>query len=291
MLSLSFFSQVNAQEVTFPLDSGSWEFMLLAYDSETNSYSTSCYSYTAIGDTTFNEKSYKTIWNEYLAQPGYFRQEGQKVFYIPDPEIYAWNSDADEFEVYDFSLEQGASTTVYAFSESDVESAEVSVQSVDSIALDTVQMRKRIGFGTLAQELPYSGCGLTWVEGIGQVDYLPFYFWPSEQMCVTNDYQILFDCLSVGGETLYGACNCIGFTDVQELETRTLSISPNPTTGLFNLNNLTGKEVEIIVLDNLGAVVLRTQDTEIDLSVHPAGIYFVTAVNADCRYIGKVVKN
>jgi hypothetical protein len=289
-IALGFQIQTQAQEVTFPLESGSWEFMLLAYDSETNSYSTSCYNYAAVGDTTFNAKSYKTIWNEYLAQPGYFRQEGQKVFYVPDPEIYSWNADADEYSVYDFSLELGEVTWLYAFTESAVDSAEATVLAVDSIALDTIQMRKKIGFGNVPQALPYSGCSLTWVEGIGQINYLPFYFWPSEQMCVTNDYQLLFDCLTIEGENVFGSCSCIGFTGVEDVVDVSLTITPNPTTGLLRLENLPESTVDIMVFDKLGATILTTQSPDIDLSDFPAGLYYVAAVNKGFRYTGKVVK-
>ncbi len=282
--------QLPAQEVTFPLESGSWEFMLLAYDSETNSYSTSCYDYSAIGDTTFNAKSYKTIWNEYLAQPGYFRQEAQKVFYVPDPEIYSWNVDADEYEVYDFSLEPGEVTWLYAFTESSIDSAEAAVLAVDSIALDTIQMRKRIGFGTVPQSLPYSGCSLTWVEGIGQINYLPFYFWPSEQMCIANDYQLLFDCLSIDGENVFGACSCIGFTGVEEVVNVSLTITPNPTTGIFTIENLPETSADVIVFDKLGSAILTSRTANIDLSAFPAGLYYVTATDGVFRYTGKVVK-
>ena len=287
-LGLSF--QMHAQAVTFPLETGSWEFMILAYDSVNNAYSTSCYNYTAVGDTTFNAKSYRTIWNEYLDQAGYFRQEGQKVFFVPDPEIYSWNADANEYAVYDFSLDMGDVTWLYAFTESEVDSAEATVLAVDSIALDTVQMRKKIGFGNLAQALPYSGCSLTWVEGIGQINYLPFYFWPSEQMCVTDDYQILFDCLSIGGEQVFGACNCIGFTGVETVVEASLKITPNPTSGTFEIENLSGTALDIRVFDRLGSIILASRTTNIDLSGFPAGIYYVTAISNGRHYTGKVVK-
>ncbi|KAA3636377.1 MAG: T9SS C-terminal target domain-containing protein [Bacteroidetes bacterium] len=290
LLVLGINTAATAQEVVFPLETGSWEFMLLAYDTSSNSYSTACFSYTATGDTTFNSKDYITIWNEYLQQPGYFRQEEQQVFYVPDPSFYSWNEGANEYVVYDFSLEEQDLVWLYSFTESEVDSAEVAVVAVDSMALDTVEMRKKIGFGTLAQGLPYAGCSLTWVEGIGQINYLPFYFWPSENMCVTSDYQTLFDCLSVAGETVYGSCTCIGFTDTEEIVSGTLSVSPNPTSGQFMLENLEGTDFEIVVFDKLGSVVLRTRETEIDLSAHPAGIYYVAAMGVGYRYTAKVVK-
>lgn len=282
--------QAKAQEVVFPLHSGSWEFMLLTYNSTAGSYSTSCYSYASTGDTTFNGKSYQTIWNEYLGEPGYFRQEGQKVFYVPDPEIYSWNGQANEYTVYDFSLNDGDITWLYGFTQSQVDSAEAMVLAVDSVAIDTVQMRKKIGFGDILQDLPYSGCGLTWIEGIGQTDYLPFYFWPSENMCVTEDYQTLFDCLTISGEKVYGPCNCIGFTGVEEVVNVSLVITPNPTSGKFTVDQIPGEVLDIAVFNKLGILVERSQTGTIDLTNHPAGVYYVISFSKGYRYTGKVVK-
>ncbi|MCB0652292.1 MAG: T9SS type A sorting domain-containing protein [Saprospiraceae bacterium] len=277
-------------EVVFPLETGSWAFMRLAYNTETSSYSASCYSYTSIGDTTFNGKAYQTIWNEYLGEPGYFRQEGQKVFYVPDPEIYAWNGDANEYTVYNFSLNDGDITWLYGFTQSQVDSAEATVLAVDSVAIDTVQMRKKIGFGDILQDLPYSGCSLTWIEGIGQADYLPFYFWPSENMCVTADYQTLFDCLTIGGENVYGPCNCIGFTGVEEVVNVSLGITPNPTSGKFTVDQISGEVLDIAVFNKLGILVKRSKTGTVDLTNYPAGVYYLVAFSKGYRYTGKVVK-
>ena len=66
-------------------------------------------------------------------------------------------------------------------------------------------------------------------------------------------------------------------SDVTVVHYNTLSeieIYPNPTTGLFHI--LSAQSGHVTVVDLAGRVVLeRKQATEVDLSGHPAGFYFV----------------
>jgi len=71
-------------------------------------------------------------------------------------------------------------------------------------------------------------------------------------------------------------------------------ITPNPSTGLFQLNNSSGNVVNFKVCNETGNAVMqsvlnKTQST-IDLSNQPDGIYFVEFNNNNKTFVRKLVK-
>lgn len=70
--------------------------------------------------------------------------------------------------------------------------------------------------------------------------------------------------------------NCAVITTGPELTPATSwSVYPNPTNGEFEVESLGFEVGEVQVFDLLGNLVLRTEESEIDLSSYPSGIYFV----------------
>lgn len=70
-------------------------------------------------------------------------------------------------------------------------------------------------------------------------------------------------------------------------------ISPNPNNGIFNLQLKENATGEVFVYNNLGQQihqqVLRSSNSQIDLSSQPKGIYFVKVQSADKMYAKKIV--
>lgn len=68
----------------------------------------------------------------------------------------------------------------------------------------------------------------------------------------------------------------------------TISLTPNPTTGLFRVS---GENINNIkVYDNIGKIVLTTKNNEIDITKYPAGMYFVKISAGDVVKTLKIVK-
>jgi hypothetical protein len=73
---------------------------------------------------------------------------------------------------------------------------------------------------------------------------------------------------------------------------KNLTVSPNPGTGIFNIQGLNG-ESEISVQNPLGQVVLIkkgfSDSSEIDLSSQPDGVYFININNGDTSESTKII--
>ncbi len=89
-------------------------------------------------------------------------------------------------------------------------------------------------------------------------------------------------------------CDAIGVID-EALPT--LSIYPNPTTGICNLDfpYLTHDKISVVVLDVLGRKIktfsINQYDTSIDLSAQPKGIYFIKIENSKNTSATKLIKH
>lgn len=128
------------------------------------------------------------------------------------------------------------------------------------------------------------------------------YRFPFPTLCYSSDQQAL-DCLGVpGGSALPGTecddndpltandtwtetCDCEGVTGIEELTAAGVSIFPNPTRDMLqvNIERLTGASVALHVIDLMGAHLISrdlgdlsgTWNGRLDLSALPAGVYVV----------------
>jgi hypothetical protein len=89
------------------------------------------------------------------------------------------------------------------------------------------------------------------------------------------------------GKVSYSRIEVVNFNDQA-----TLSVYPNPGTGIFNIRGLNGK-TEISVQNPLGQVVLVknifSDSSEIDLSSQPSGIYFLKVNDGDTSASIKII--
>jgi hypothetical protein len=89
------------------------------------------------------------------------------------------------------------------------------------------------------------------------------------------------------GTVSYSKIESVNFNDK-----KSLSIYPNPGTGIFNIQGLNG-ETEISVRNPLGQVLLiqkvSSNSSEIDLSSQPDGVYFIQVNNRDIFANTKII--
>lgn len=92
-----------------------------------------------------------------------------------------------------------------------------------------------------------------------------------------------------------GECAALPNTSfIEELQPQELSIYPNPTTGLFTIESVTGNIGVLHFTDISGATVLsqlvQSNKTLVDLTDLSPGIYFCTLKNENYTSFGKIVK-
>ena len=78
---------------------------------------------------------------------------------------------------------------------------------------------------------------------------------------------------------------------VNELyQNNAVSIYPNPTKGIFSVE-CESQIQKVIVSNSFGQIVFTTEQTKIDLSNYPNGIYFLKIETISGSTINKVIKN
>jgi hypothetical protein len=93
-------------------------------------------------------------------------------------------------------------------------------------------------------------------------------------------------------------CN---FSIVQTNPQQTLSVFPNPSTGIFNLSFNTQQEsiAQIQILNSLGSLILeetiflaqKSVKKQIDISNFPSGLYLLKVTYGNLIYTFKIIKN
>ncbi len=77
-------------------------------------------------------------------------------------------------------------------------------------------------------------------------------------------------------------------TDIKNLQNTQISIFPNPTNGIINIE--TQEQIEkITILDISGKIILETTNTEIDLSKQKTGTYFVKIETESDIFTEKII--
>ena len=269
-------TNLSAQDLPIDFENSVWTQWAIYYDDEIQDYITICPTLEASFDTSINNKNYTYVDG---FGGGFFREESGVVFFLPDTDIYPWNMSLREFEVFDFNLEAGDSTWLYAITFDDLDSARVEIDHADEIEVLDGSFRKRLEIIDVQQaELAnYSACGtLTWVEGVGATGVHPFY-WFGE--CFSGDSQMQFNCLKVNNLPVYGGCDCQAteMTPVAELDQDQIRVFPNPFSSEIRIVS-PGLPVRVKLFDSLGRALPIHLDGEIIRPVEDLqhGIYYLT---------------
>jgi hypothetical protein len=243
---------------------------------------TTAHNYCVNGtDTVINTIAYTKLERCTGGYKGAVREDAGRVYYVPGGE-------AQEYLLYDFTLEAGESAVVYYEPTTEPETGmtqEVTVSNVDVSAL--------LG----GRKLQYLQDGATWVEGIG-----PTWGLFTEPWTNVSNYRIEMECMSQADTVRFpepalvsGSCALV--MGVSKLGTNSLDLYPNPTTdGRVIVSGLeTEGALRITVTSSDGRIVLtelaaRKDRVTLDLGSLPSGMYFVEVLGERERYRAKVLR-
>lgn len=260
------------------------------------------YSYSITGDTLINSAIYHKIWkqgksllmvdnppspipvctNQLVSTFSYYagaiREDlsQRKIYFI----LPSFSVDS---LLYDFTLNAGDTIKGYFNSY-----APIVIESVDSILIGT-QYRKR---WNIPSDCGWGGTTPRIIEGIGSV------FGLLELPCGIEKNVRILECFSQNSQSLYptydAANGCALITSVKEKEEFAgISVYPNPSNGKFQLKSTNQKFVLLEITDVLGNIILKKQTqqetTDIDLSEHPNGIYFIKTADSKGNYLAKKI--
>jgi len=112
----------------------------------------------------------------------------------------------------------------------------------------------------------------------------------------TADLKDFLDPGNTGATIFDGAFNPCGFVSVEEIEFSDLSIYPNPSTGIFNidLSNVSGQVERVEVYDALGSLlqskeIVTIDNIEVDLSSFENGSYLISIWNASGQRVTRPI--
>ena len=236
------------------------------------------YVFSCSGDTLVEDVRYsKLIRTLDGGEPYLFtllREEDGKVW-----ALYFLNN-PEEFLLYDFTANVGDNLVVGDFGTNYV---------VDSISTEHIGGldRKKLWLSTY-DYLGNLQVRETWVEGIGSNLGMP---WSGWGVGVYDFYSRLL-CFHQDGELIwqnpdYDGCTYTAVEEIQNEET--VSIYPNPTYGMVNIDGY--EIIEVKVYNVLGQLVKETKENVIDLSAQEAGIYILKVITPSGVITKQIVKN
>lgn len=232
-------------------------------------------------DTIINSENYTRIDTCSGGYKGAFRNDLGKVYFVP-------RADSLEYLLYDFTANDG--DTLYdvyqedGYNESYLADLVVSVPALDTILIDDAY-RKFI----------YAG-DAQWIEGIGCSAGL----FKNSGNNISMFFIELF-CHSASNKTLYpswtaGDSPCYLYSGISNDHVNSISIFPNPTTGILTMKFIPSNDKLMIgIYDLLGELVYEKQlvpasQIAIDLSFLKPGNYILSAQLGNSFYREKVVK-
>ena len=233
------------------------------------------YVFSCSGDTLVDNVRYVKLMNTVDGNKPYLftllREEDGKVwalYFLNDPE---------EFLLYDFTAKVGDNLIVGEFGTNYI---------VDSISTEQIGGldRKKLWLAT-NDYLGNPQVRETWIEGIGSNLGMPWSGWGvgvydfySRLLCFHQDGELIWQ------NPQYDGCT---YTAVEEIQgNETVSIYPNPTNGIVNVE---GHEIiEVKVYNALGHLVKETKENVIDLSGQNAGVYLIK-ITTPSRIITKQI--
>lgn len=246
------------------------------------------------GDTLINSQIYQSIFCS--DQPaginyhGAYRKDStaKKIYIVPE-------DSTNEYILYDYSKNLG-DTVFNVYSEYDLITPTLShviIDSIDSVLVNTIYLKRfwHHCYYSSHPSYPIGGGVSQWIEMVGGVGGLL-----SGVMPVTSSSKDSLSCMGYC-DTLYypnyGVGYCGVFLEVNETDNDTeISIYPNPSSGIFTVSSslsLSSIEVYNVLGEKVYSSLITNNQTTINLSQAPKGIYFVRVTAEGKSYSQKVV--
>lgn len=232
--------------------------------------------HTITGDSIVNENNYKVlnlgsiVWDN---QPILLREDtiSKKVFQLIDENT--------ERLIFDFSLEIGASFIDFTYETPMVFTVDVISNQLDlnlnSNGFSDFEMTGDRKVYYLSSSV---GVEKIWIEGIGNPYGLIYSSYQSGILLCHFDGEGVHDFKVTG----YSVDSCLGdvWSGEKEIEKSLFNISPNPSTGLFFLDNKEKEDLAVEIFDTYGKLVFSDRFTnssrnELDLRHLPSNIYIL----------------
>jgi len=213
---------------------------------------------------------------------------GYEYMYSDSNRVYRYKN-GNFYKVYDFNLQPGDSMKFYwdgnAFQCDTIGTLRVDSIGTTIINSDTLKFQKVSIFDDNFLTWQYDPYRI--IERIGSLGFMFFYRHSCSFIVDADEYTPL-RCYYDSTFGLYNngvsaSCNYI-YNGINEVDfSSSISISPNPTTGIFTLSS-SEKISRLVITDILGNVAhssthLLNNSTTIDLSGNPKGIYFVKVMD------------
>lgn len=261
---------INAQDYKPMITDGSEWDVYYTYEMFWNEH------HTITGDSIVNENNYKVlnlgsiVWDN---QPILLREDtiSKKVFQLIDENT--------ERLIFDFSLEIGASFIDFTYETPMVFTVDVISNQLDlnlnSNGFSDFEMTGDRKVYYLSSSV---GVEKIWIEGIGNPYGLIYSSYQSGILLCHFDREGVHDFKVTG----YSVDSCLGdvWSGVKEIEKSLFNISPNPSTGLFFLDNKEKEDLAVEIFDTYGKLVFSDRFTnssrnELDLRYLPSNIYIL----------------
>ena len=230
-------------------------------------------------DTLINSIDYAQVYHCGEAYKGAWRDDAGAVYYVPA-------DSAQEFLLYDFTLNAGDSAHVY------YEDGSGQGVFADVVVANTGTSNEYGG----VRKVLYLTTGAMWIEGIG-----PSWGLFTEPYVNVSNYELRLECMSQLDSIHFPVWNvgpgtCAPLVmNVHDAKSDPGSIAyPNPTNGLVRVFVTSASlPTRADVLDAQGRVVMAipriASDGTIDLGALPDGVYAVSLVRSGVRCVQQVV--
>lgn len=222
-----------------------------------------------------------------------------------DSAVYFWDNDFNEFQkLYDFKAIEGNSWIIRIKDwDDEIDTILITVDSTDLITINEKQLKVLYVTYSAIYDIPginfYYNSKI--VEKIGDFSYL-FNLYPESFLYCDMNYSEGLRCYEDSDLGFYstGIADSCTYTytwtsvDENSME-KIFEIFPNPTTGQFQINVNSEKNITIEICDLIGGIIFSkdfTSNTQIDLTGLPNGLYIATLKYQD-KILGmrKIIKN
>lgn len=287
LLLIGFMDMLSAQDyVPMPTSNAIWSEYEVWWDSIIPELTP--YYMVLTSDTTLNEITYHKItqtWGDTIIDMstdhywGCYREDTNKViYYIPKDSI-------NEVLIYDFSRNVGDTIFIKEYEWTGYILIPYIIDQVDSVIIEG-NYRKVFFFK------PQINSDMTapWIEGVGSISGVLYSFYP-----YTIGGWWEFNCLTQNGNPVYQnpeshISDCFGFMgiELQNAFGKNISISPNPSRGIFQINCENFNSLTVTVYSVFGKMLFKKKliktDYIIDLSNFNSGMYLVKITDTESKH-------